>query len=571
MNDNVLFPKRCYFTLADYATQGPVIKNPDQIAGELELNLKAIVLLQEEVVFRLTSIVNSPITSKVIYAAKELIEAGVLRPEVRIEGEDLGKGSKKHLLEEILEMSGKNRLEIFGKNLADKRSFQLVDQIYKIKFLQENNNEFPRLLKNWVTWEDVENVFSLLFPEKVVDRKDFLPAVKNLFGKDKMGRDYGDILVQTIYYGMGSLETRSNPLWLPKFDPILNHDIWTLPFPSWELIKQNQKAFKLADKKKYSILQRRFDNGALFPVIKDTQAEDLVQTIGIPITQLKEFSWNEIRQLRNHQSGTNLRDYLSRQSVTGVNQDNLTEKFVQLLGEQYVSEQEHYDFPLSNGKMLIQNPKFPLLSFSKLVKGAWMNKMKKKPIFSGMNKTKVFISYSHKDKDIASCLKESLQKEKDFEILIDEDNLYAGDDLSGFIEKSIHDSDITLLIVSRNSLLSTWVGMETVNTINYEKFKKHKKLVPCYVDDDFLTNREFGLEAKREIDQRIEEIEISIQKYMEENMDTLHLNSEKTRYYRLKNNLSEILYRLNESLCIDIRGKKLQENMPKIIISIKKR
>ena len=367
MNDDVLFPKRCYFTLADYATQGPAIKNADQISGELDLNLKAIVLLQEEVIFRLTSIVNSPVTSKVIYAAKELIEAGVLRPEVRVEGEDLGKGSKKKLMEEILEMSGKNRVEIFGKKLSDKRSFQLVDQIYKIKFLQESSKEFPRLLKDWVKWEDIENAFSLLFAHKVVDRKKFLPAVKNLFGKDKIGRDYGDILVQTIYYGMGALETHSNPLWLPKFDPILNQDIWTLPFPSWELIKQNQKAFKLADKKKYSILERRFAMGELFPVIKETQAETLVQTIGIPIIQLKEFSWNEIRQLRNHEAGTNLRGYLSRQSVTGVNPDNLTDKFARLLGEKYIIEQDHYDFPVSNGKMLMQNPKFPLLSFGKLV------------------------------------------------------------------------------------------------------------------------------------------------------------------------------------------------------------
>ena len=178
----------------------------------------------------------------------------------------------------------------------------------------------------------------------------------------------------------------------------------------------------------------------------------------------------------------------------------------------------------------------------------------------------VFISYNHGDSDIADKLKTFLEK-NGIPVRIDKAVMEAGANIQEFIESSIRDTGVTLSIVSNRSLLSAWVALESIDSFYHEKYK-NKKFIACYVDDDFFRT-DFRLNATKQIDMKIEEIDNLIPAYITQKIDTNDLNSQKSRLYKLRNNLGDILLRLRESLCVDIRGERFDENVAKIVGAIK--
>ena len=105
----------------------------------------------------------------------------------------------------------------------------------------------------------------------------------------------------------------------------------------------------------------------------------------------------------------------------------------------------------------------------------------KKPRKQQLTDIRVFISYNHKDYFEASKIKSQLI-ELGVKVIIDSDQLSSGMDIESFIKESILNSDITLSIVSRNSLLSSWVAMETIESFNKETSSKIKFL-PVVLDN----------------------------------------------------------------------------------------
>lgn len=181
------------------------------------------------------------------------------------------------------------------------------------------------------------------------------------------------------------------------------------------------------------------------------------------------------------------------------------------------------------------------------------------------DKVNVFISYNHKDKQIADELKSKLNL-ADIKVILDSEMMKPGENISNFIEQSILKSEITLSIVSNNSLLSSWVGFETINTFYHEKFG-NKKFIACYTDEDFFDNK-FRVTATRKIDEKINELDSLILEYMSLKLDPTDLNDEKTRLFQLRNNLGDILQRLRNSLCIDIKESAFESNVERIILAI---
>lgn len=184
-----------------------------------------------------------------------------------------------------------------------------------------------------------------------------------------------------------------------------------------------------------------------------------------------------------------------------------------------------------------------------------------------VNLPSVFISYNHGDGIIANQLKSALQ-ENGILVKIDSETMKPGEKIKDFIENSIKETDVTLSIVSNKSLLSAWVSMETILTFYYTKFTSNKKFIACYIDDDFFQPG-FHLEATKKIDARIDEIDKLISEYIQNKIDTISLNNEKTRLYHLRNNLGDILLGLKDSLSLDIREDKFEESVKKIISMIK--
>lgn len=178
----------------------------------------------------------------------------------------------------------------------------------------------------------------------------------------------------------------------------------------------------------------------------------------------------------------------------------------------------------------------------------------------------VFISYNHRDSKVANKLNKALT-ESDIEVIQDVEAMQAGAKISEFILDSVKKSDVTLSLVSNNSLKSGWVATETINTFFLERFSENKKFIAVYIDGDFFNPR-FRLDATKEIDAKIDELDKLIAEYKEYKIDTNDLNNEKSRLFELRNNLGTILQNLKNSLCVDISDDNFEDGITKVIKAI---
>lgn len=169
---------------------------------------------------------------------------------------------------------------------------------------------------------------------------------------------------------------------------------------------------------------------------------------------------------------------------------------------------------------------------------------------------KFFISYNHKDKADAERLKLALRA-AGHEVVIDSEAMAPGEDIKSFIEKCIRQSDVTLSLVSRNSLLSAWVAMESIGTFYTEKNIDKGRFIAAYIDGSFF-ERKFTDEALDEIEKQISEIKTIMVSRLEKDRGIADLENELKRRRDLRNNLDEIVRRLRESLCVDLTGEKFQ-------------
>jgi len=178
----------------------------------------------------------------------------------------------------------------------------------------------------------------------------------------------------------------------------------------------------------------------------------------------------------------------------------------------------------------------------------------------------VFISYNHNDKEVANKLRDKL-KQANIKVTIDSEAMNAGEDIKEFIERCIKDTQVTLSLISRKSLMSAWVAMESINTFYHEK-TGNKKMIPCFIDDSFFS-RSFVDDVLDDIDVEVNDIRQTISKRMEKNRPINDLQNELDRYLKLQAGLPEIVRRIKESLSIDIRADKFDSGFQKILDAIK--
>jgi hypothetical protein len=181
----------------------------------------------------------------------------------------------------------------------------------------------------------------------------------------------------------------------------------------------------------------------------------------------------------------------------------------------------------------------------------------------GDGSKRVFISYNHEDAVAARRLRDALTA-SGLHPSIDIDSMAPGERIQDFIERSIRESDAVVSIVSTQSLLSSWVAIETINAFHRQKWMDGKLFVGALLSDDFF-RPEFRLECTRIIDERLETIERLLPGYREKMIDTVDLNDEKTRLYDLRNNLGSILANLKGSLCLSLRDEHFAASCQAIV------
>ncbi len=189
------------------------------------------------------------------------------------------------------------------------------------------------------------------------------------------------------------------------------------------------------------------------------------------------------------------------------------------------------------------------------------------PTSTPPDRPKVFISYTHKDQEVALRLKSKLEA-ADIEITMDVDNLDIGEGIAKYAKEAVKSSHVTISIVSTDSLRSSWVAYETLQTFMHEQVNGSSKFFPCYVDADFFKPHflpdmvEYIL---KEIDERV----VNRDRLTKMGIDASHLNSQISRLHKLKNNASEVLMRLTDNFSLDIGESAFSDNVPKLIEAIK--
>lgn len=179
---------------------------------------------------------------------------------------------------------------------------------------------------------------------------------------------------------------------------------------------------------------------------------------------------------------------------------------------------------------------------------------------------KVFISYNHKDKKIADSIKLELEK-VGIGVTIDSQDMIAGDDIKRFIEESIKNTDVTLSLVSPNSLMSAWVSMESTQTFYAQKIIG-KKFIAAFIEGTFF-KRDYADKVLNKIDKEINSIKKAINIRLEKNRNITDLQTELERYNDLNYNLPKIIQRLKDSLSVNIANGNFETGIAKIIQSVK--
>jgi len=180
---------------------------------------------------------------------------------------------------------------------------------------------------------------------------------------------------------------------------------------------------------------------------------------------------------------------------------------------------------------------------------------------------KVFISYNHKDLTFVEQLKQDLEQ-SNIQLIIDIDRMKFGDDIQEFIESSVQTSDITLSVISKNSLASPWVMLETLETFQQEDFLKAMRFIPVIIDHSYQSAN-FATQLieyiEKSIDLIIDEITRLSKKYVA--TDTLDL--QKKRLITLRSTIDQVLLNLSKRFVADFStNKKYQMNFSRLVKSI---
>lgn len=188
------------------------------------------------------------------------------------------------------------------------------------------------------------------------------------------------------------------------------------------------------------------------------------------------------------------------------------------------------------------------------------------PVSPPAEARKAFISYSHKDSTAARQVSDFLESNA-VDVLLDEDDLPAGESIMKFIQDSIRASDAVITIVSAHSLQSGWVGHESMAII-YAVWLADKKFVPVRLDD-VAFDIDFQIAAQEAINQEIQKLDGSIAKLRSLGGDTRAFDDDRNRLFELKNNLGQIIQRLRSVRTVDISGDNFQRNMPRVLERIR--
>ena len=181
-----------------------------------------------------------------------------------------------------------------------------------------------------------------------------------------------------------------------------------------------------------------------------------------------------------------------------------------------------------------------------------------------LQKLTVFISYSSNDKSTAVWLREKLIT-SGISVILDSYSIPAASNLRKFILESLKNTHATVSIVSDNSLISDWVGLETKYSLVLQELNEHRKLIPCYLDDKLFKDNGYATKKQGILKTKLAEIGNCINDRIANNKSIADLTEPRDRLLELDSNLAHIIEYLRATNCIDIRPDHREQTFVKLL------
>jgi hypothetical protein len=182
------------------------------------------------------------------------------------------------------------------------------------------------------------------------------------------------------------------------------------------------------------------------------------------------------------------------------------------------------------------------------------------------NMRKVFISYNHADTVQVQKIRETLSA-NNIEVTIDSEGMRVGERIEDFINRSIASTDFVVSVISKNSLRSGWVSVETKIILTAEGITD-KKIIPVSLDESIF-NSKFFFKSIDLLDVKINTARANIENSLKRGLSAQAFQEELSRNLDAKNNLSGIFDKLKSILVADISNGNFDVGMKKVINLIK--
>jgi TIR domain/Effector-associated domain 11 len=175
---------------------------------------------------------------------------------------------------------------------------------------------------------------------------------------------------------------------------------------------------------------------------------------------------------------------------------------------------------------------------------------------------KTFISYNHNDKETANKIVQYLTQ-NNIQVAIDSNEMAPGQPIEDFIFDQIKANGYIISLVSKNSLKSGWVGLES-NLALFARLLKETKFIPVMIDNAIFDD-DFFFDVADELTQKITDLDAKIDRAKKAHLGYGQFENTRERTIEHRQNLSKIIEHFQGVLVVDISGDKFPLSMEKVL------
>lgn len=176
--------------------------------------------------------------------------------------------------------------------------------------------------------------------------------------------------------------------------------------------------------------------------------------------------------------------------------------------------------------------------------------------------TNVFISFNEHDRDLAEKVRSALAS-YEVEAILFHNELRPGETIVDSIKRYMDASATTLLIVSKDSLQSQWVGQEVLESLGRLR-SEGRRFIACYQDDEYLTNDGFVRETRQKLSTEIQKLTHEINRLTNTGTPSRSLQPKLKRLQDLHHNMDDIVSHLREMTGVSLRDADFDTSMRRV-------